>query len=137
MKLQFEIFGEVSRSHVYNCDTFNENKPASSGATYLSSSSSAVYKSMVEADPDAIWLMQGWLFVDSPSFWADDAIAAYLSGVSDDGLIVLDLTSDNTPVWNKIAANHKPFIWCMLHNYGGSRALYGNLTLLANNPIQV
>ncbi len=62
--------------------------------------------------------MQAWLFVDNPTFWQDDQIKYYLSGVPDDALILLDLTSEETPIWNKIAANNKPFIWCMLHNYG-------------------
>lgn len=68
-------------------------------------------------------------------FWSDEAIAAYLSGVPDYGMIILDLSSEDLPVWNKISANNKQFIYCMLHNYGGSRALYGNLTLLTTDPI--
>jgi len=74
--------------------------------------------------------MQAWLFVDNPTFWQDDQIKYYLSGVPDDSLILLDLTSEETPIWNKIAANNKPFIWCMLHNYGGARSLYGDLSNL-------
>ncbi len=62
--------------------------------------------------------MQAWLFVNDPAFWQDDQIKYYLSGVPDDSLILLDLTSEETPIWTKIAANNKPFIWCMLHNYG-------------------
>lgn len=136
LEYQVQIFGEVAKSHVYNCDTFNENKPASSDFDYLAGSSSAVYNSMISADPDAVWLMQGWLFVNDP-FWVDDNIASYLAGVPDNGMIILDLAAEDLPVWNKIAANKKQFIWCMLHNYGGSRALYGNLTLLATDPISV
>lgn len=136
LQLQTEIFGEVAKSHIYNCDTFNENKPASSDPDYLAGSSAAVYNSMIAADPDAIWLMQGWLFVNDP-FWTDDNIESYLAGVPDDGMIILDLTSEDVPVWNKIATNKKQFIWCMLHNYGGFRALYGNMSLLATDPINV
>ena len=137
LTLQFEMFGEVAKSHIYNCDTFNENKPASSDYDYLSGSSAAVYNSMIAADPDAVWLMQGWLFVNDRSFWTDENIQSYLAGVPDHAMIILDLSSEDLPVWDKIAANNKQFIWCMLHNYGGSRALYGNLTLLATDPIQV
>jgi alpha-N-acetylglucosaminidase len=137
LELQFQIFGETAKSHIYNCDTFNENKPASSDPTYLAGSSSAVYNSMIAADPDAIWLMQGWLFVNDRTFWTDTNIQSYLAGVPDHGMVILDLSSEDLPVWNKIAANQKQFIWCMLHNYGGSRALYGNLTLLATDPIDV
>ena len=31
-------------------------------------------------DPDAVWLMQGWLFLDE-SFWGEDQIRALLSAV--------------------------------------------------------
>jgi alpha-N-acetylglucosaminidase len=50
-------------------------------------------------------------------------------------MIILDLSSEDLPVWDKISANNKQFIYCMLHNYGGRRALYGNLTLIASDPL--
>jgi hypothetical protein len=78
LELQFSIFGENAKSHIYNADTFNENLPETSDPSYLASSSTAVYNSMIAADPDAIWVMQGWMFVYQPYFWTDDAIAAYL-----------------------------------------------------------
>lgn len=134
LQLQDEVFGTFKLSHMYNADTFNENKPNSNDTEYLSSSSRAVYESMVAGDPEATWLMQGWLFVEDPTFWTDPSIAAYLSGVPDDKMIILDLTAEEDPVWSKIAANNKRFVWCMLHNYGGARALYGNLTHLSLAP---
>jgi alpha-N-acetylglucosaminidase len=137
LEKQVQIFGETANSHIYNCDTFNENKPASSDPDYLSSSSQAVYQSMIAADPDAVWLMQGWLFVNDREFWTDENIKHYLSGAPDSGMIVLDLSSEDLPVWDKISSNGKQFIWCMLHNYGGSRALYGDLSLLSTDPISV
>ena len=30
---------------------------------------------------EAIWLMQGWLFVNAADFWTDTAIEYYLSGI--------------------------------------------------------
>ena len=44
--------------------------------------STAVYAGMTKADPDAIWLMQGWLFINE--WWTEEhpgAVSAYLSGV--------------------------------------------------------
>lgn len=138
LEQQFALWGEdVAKSHIYNADTFNENKPASSEYSYLAGSSAAVYNSMIAADPEAIWLMQGWLFVNDRTFWTDENIASYLAGVPDHGLVILDLSSEDLPVWDKIAANQKQFLWCMLHNYGGRRALYGDLTLLSTDPYRV
>ena len=42
--------------------TDNEMVPPTDDPAYLASSSANVYAAMSKADPDAIWLMQGWLF---------------------------------------------------------------------------
>ncbi len=77
--------------------------------------------------------MQGWLFL-SREFWTNEAIAAYLSGVPRDAILVLDLSALNRPVWPHLVANRVPFVWCLLHNFGGRRALYGNLPGIAAQP---
>lgn len=52
-------------------------------------------------------------------------------------MIILDLSSDEFPVWSKTDSYYgKPFLWCMVHNYGGVRAIYGNLSTIANDPIE-
>ena len=56
---------------------------------------------MSAADSSAVWLMQGWLFVDPPAeqqFWVPNTTRAYLSGVPDDKLVVLDLFAEVVPV---------------------------------------
>ena len=45
----------------------NEMEPKESDDAFLNASSAAVYAAMSGADPDAIWLMQGWLFHET--FW--------------------------------------------------------------------
>ncbi len=51
-------------------------------------------------------------------------------------MIILDLSAEQVPIWSKTQSFFgKPFIWCMLHNYGGTRGLYGNLTAIALEPI--
>lgn len=42
--------------------------------------------------------MQGWLFHES--FWTNANIEAYLRGVPDDAMIILDLNTEATPVWS-------------------------------------
>lgn len=44
-------------------------------------------------DPEGVYLMQGWLFHDT-TFWTDEHIAAYLSGVPNEKMIILDLNTD-------------------------------------------
>eukprot|EP00298_Acanthocystis_sp_HF-20_P015754 c21253_g1_i1.p1 GENE.c21253_g1_i1~~c21253_g1_i1.p1 ORF type:complete len:856 (+),score=345.19 c21253_g1_i1:18-2585(+) len=131
MKYQSEEFG--FGEHIYNCDTFNEMDPSSNDTNYLKSYSAAVYNAMYSFDPDAVWLMQGWLF--HSSFWNSQTISSYLSGVADDRMIILDLNSEQSPLWTDFVQNNKSFIWCLLHNYGGMRDLHGNISLVSTNPI--
>lgn len=42
-------------------------------------------------------MMQGWLF--HSKFWNNSNINAYLSGVPNDAMIILDLDTENWPVW--------------------------------------
>ena len=42
---------------------------------------------MRDADPEAVWVMQGWLFVNNPGFWKPPQGRALLTSVPDDQLI--------------------------------------------------
>jgi alpha-N-acetylglucosaminidase len=44
---------------------YNEMAPYSMNTGYLSNSTAAVYAAMTEADPEAVWILQGWMFVNS------------------------------------------------------------------------
>ncbi|KAF6143276.1 hypothetical protein GIB67_039059, partial [Kingdonia uniflora] len=55
-------------SHIYNCDTFDENTPPADDPEYISSLGATIFKAMQSGDKDAVWLMQGWLFTYDP-FW--------------------------------------------------------------------
>ena len=51
-------------------------------------------------------------------------------------MIILDLNSEASPVWSSTQSYYgKPFIWCLLHNYGGTRGIYGNLTNIGTSPV--
>ena len=80
--------------------------------------------------------MRPLYFFLSSGFWSDTRIEAFLSKVPDDRMIILDLDSNRAPVWSYTQSYFgKPFIWCLLHNFGGTRAIYGNLTTVATSPI--
>ena len=74
--------------------------------------------------------------ISSPGFWNNTRIEAFLSKVPDNRMIILDLNSEASPVWIYTHSYFgKPFIWCLLHNFGGTRGIYGNLTRIATGPI--
>lgn len=51
-------------------------------------------------------------------------------------MIILDLACDLQPKWKSTRSFYgKPFIWCLIHNLGGARGIYGNLSGIANQPV--
>ena len=111
-------------SHVYQCDTFNEMNPPSNDSNYLSSSSKLLYQSMANADKDAVWLIQGWLFLNP--WWNPGEMKAYLSGVANESMIILDLDSNDGPVYDKTNSYYgKGFVWNTLLNGGGRPGMLG------------
>ncbi|XP_059151903.1 LOW QUALITY PROTEIN: alpha-N-acetylglucosaminidase-like [Physella acuta] len=117
---------EFGTDHIYNADTFNEMTPTSSDPTYISNAGKAVYYGMLAGDPQAVWLMQGWLFYDP--YWTPTLVKALVTSVPQERLIVLDLDSENGPLYQNFESYYgQPFIWCMLHNFGViwcSRSVY-------------
>lgn len=98
-------------------------------AKRLAAYGKAIYDSIRASRPDAVWVMQGWLFGADRHFWDPPAVAAYLSEVPDDKLMILDIGNDRYPdVWrNAKAFGGKPWIYGYVHNYGGSNPVYGDL----------
>lgn len=135
LKIQREAFGEVT--HVYTLDQYNENVPASGDTGYLSNISSSTFASLRAVDPEAIWMMQGWEFFDLESFWTAERVEAFLEGAPEpDSMIILDLYSEAEPQWSRLESYFgKIWVWCELHNYGGSLGWEGNLATLASNPL--
>jgi len=98
-------------------------------ARQLKTYGQALSRSIRDARPDAVLVMQGWLFGADRAFWTPEAIAAFLDGAPDDSLMVLDIGNDRYPdVWKRAGAFHgKPWIYGYVHNYGGSNPIYGDL----------
>lgn len=88
-----------------------------------------LFHSITAAAPKATWVMQGWLFGADKAFWTPDAIAAFLSKVPDDRMLILDIGNDRYPgIWQKTEAfDGKSWVYGYVHNYGGSNPVYGDL----------
>jgi len=132
LEKQTKLFGT---NHLYSSDTFNENEPPSDDPAFLSKLSARVYEGMKQADPQAIWVMQGWLFYSDRKFWNDAQIKALLDAVPNQNMIILDLAAEIKPVWKYTNAFYgKPWIWSMLNNFGGNTNLFGRMEGAANDP---
>lgn len=98
-------------------------------AQRLADYGAALYASVAQARPGAVWVMQGWLFGADKAFWDADAIAAFLSRIPDEKMMILDIGNDRYPdVWTRAEAfRGKSWIYGYVHNYGGSNPVYGDL----------
>ncbi|XP_055341873.1 alpha-N-acetylglucosaminidase-like isoform X2 [Paramacrobiotus metropolitanus] len=125
-------------SHFYNVDTFNEQKPRDpSGwdAEFIRETIAVSYAGMRQADPNAFWVMQAWMLTFDTEFWTPDRTAALLTAIPTGRLIMLDLYAEVLPTYNTTRSFYgQPFIWCMLHNFGGVLGLYGRLTSVSTGP---
>ncbi|KAJ0095775.1 hypothetical protein Patl1_17155 [Pistacia atlantica] len=134
IRLQVAEYGDVT--DIYNCDTFNENSPPTNDPKFISSLGAAVYKAMAKGDKDAVWLMQGWLFYSDSVFWKPPQMKALLHSVPVGKMIVLDLFADVKPIWKTSSQFYgTPYVWCMLHNFGGNIEMYGILDAISSGPV--
>ncbi|KAB0799964.1 hypothetical protein PPYR_07844 [Photinus pyralis] len=123
-----ELIQEFGTNHVYSCDTFNEMLPDNRDVSYLQKMGRAVYSGMSSSDANAIWVMQNWLFVHEITFWTPERAKALLTSVPQGKMLVLDLQSEQHPQYNRFHSYYgQPFIWCMLHDFGGTLGMFGSL----------
>ncbi|KAI1176547.1 glycoside hydrolase family 89 protein [Nemania sp. FL0916] len=133
---QKAYYGNVT--NFWTLDQFNENNPASGDLDYLQSVSKNTWNSLKAADPEAIWIMQGWLFSSNSAFWTNDRIQSFLGGVTvNSDMLILDLFSESQPQWQRTNSFYgKPWVWCQLHDYGGNYGLYGQIMNVTENSIE-
>jgi alpha-N-acetylglucosaminidase len=128
---QTRLFGT---DHLYASDTFIEMSPPSSDPAFLADMGRAVLGAMSDADPAAVWVMQGWLFVNNPGFWKPPQAQALLTSVPDDRLLVLDLMCESDPAWRKTESFYgKPWVFCIIQTFGDTVSLHGGLPRIAAN----
>lgn len=121
--------------HLYASDTFIEMSPPSGEPEFLANMGKAVYGAMAAADPEAVWVMQGWIFVNNPNFWKPPQAKALLGAVPDNRMILLDLFCESNASWKQTEAFYgKPWVWCIVHNFGGVRGLWGDLNVIGRDP---
>lgn len=131
IRAQHELFDGTD--HLYAADPFIEMTPPTRDATEIAAVAQAIYTGMRAADDEAIWLLQSWPFTYHEDYWTAERVRAFLDAVPDDRMLILDLWSEHRPVAASLDSA-KPWIWCMLHNFGGRPGMYGKLGTLAYAP---
>jgi len=125
MEEQLSRFGT---DHLYAADTFIEMTPPSGEPEFLADLSRAILAGMTATDPEAVWVLQGWIFLNQRHFWTPERIHAFLDAVDDERMLVLDLYCESAPQWNRTEAFcGKPWLWCNVQNFGNNVHLGGAL----------
>ncbi len=127
---QTEMYGT---DHYYSADCFNEVNPDTDDTEFLANMSKSVYQSIAAADSQAVWVMQAWfLHYSINDFWKEPQSKALIGGVPDDKMIILDLYGERHPTWKKRSSFYgKPWIWNVLHNFGGRTSMSGKIDDMA------
>lgn len=144
---------EFGKNEFYLADSFNEmdvplSENKETALAELSGYGESVYRSIKEANKDAVWVMQGWTFPyqqkDGKLFWTPERLNALISKVPNDKLLMLDLANEyNKEVW-KIEPSWKMYngfwgkqwIYSFIPNMGGKTSLNGMLNIYANLPYE-
>lgn len=131
-----EKFGKCQ---YYLSDSFNEMEIPHDHAL-MTAYGDAIYKSIRDANPDAVWTMQGWTLGYQRSSWGDGILKALLKNVPDDKFMALDMATDynrcfwNAPYdWDTYEGFYgKEWVWSVIPNMGGKTAFTGFIDYYAN-----
>lgn len=134
-----EKFG---RCEYYLSDSFNEMEIPQDKAL-MTSYGDAIYKSISDANPDAVWVMQGWTVGFQRDSWGNGIFEALVKNVPDEKFMMLDMATDYNKTWWKSSYNWdyydafygKPWVWSVIPNMGGKTAFTGVIDYYANGRL--
>ena len=120
---QKNVFGDVS--HYYATDPFHEG--GNTGGLDTAAIFSEAQKEMLKSDKDAIWVMQQW---------QGNLDATKMSQLDKSKTLPLVLHADMKPgEKDDFERWETPWVYCMLHDFGGRMGLDGEVPVIAVDPI--
>jgi alpha-N-acetylglucosaminidase len=139
---------EFGKCKYFLADSFNEmqipetDKPVTE---LLADYGSAIYESLKAANPDAVWVVQGWMFTYQRNIWNKKTTNTLFSRIPDDKLMILDYAYEYNGIAYKNGYNYdvfegynnKPWIYGFMLNSGGKTGHTGVHDYYATNPIEM
>lgn len=118
------------KSDYYSIDPFHEAKNLPANLDF-GKAGQAIMKAMKRANPEAVWVVQGWTENPRPEM---------MKALNPGDLLILDLFSECRPMWgipsiwkrDKGYENHH-WLFCLLENFGGNVGLHGRMDQLLEN----
>lgn len=93
----------------------------------------AAFAGMTRTDPDAVWYYQGWILGGQFSY-----IKGLTEAVPRGRLVISDMWCEGGGgIWKSNGAFSffgAPFVWGVLHNFGGNVGLWGDVSSLNSGP---
>lgn len=110
-------------SKYYSMDPFHEG--GNSDGVDLAASGQAIMAAMKRANPEAVWVVQGW---------QENPRQAMIQSLKNGDMAVLDLQAENEPMWCSRADSFSGHDWlfCMLLNFGGNVGLHGRMQAMVD-----
>ncbi len=141
---------EFGECHYYLVDSFNEmdipfpEKGNPERYETAASYGEKVYESIKLANPDAVWVMQGWMFGYQRYIWDYETLGALVSRVPDQKMLLLDLAVDyNKHFWHSEVNweyykgfYDKQWVYSVIPNMGGKVGMTGVLDFYANGHLE-
>lgn len=119
---QARLFGNA---HYFGGDPFHEGKIENID---LKEAGAGIYSAMRRASPGATWVMQAW--EQNPS-------EKLLEGIPQEATLILDLFGESQPEFKeRNGFGGRPWVWCIVSNFGGKVGLYGQMGKIAQGPIE-
>ncbi|MCK5834166.1 MAG: alpha-N-acetylglucosaminidase N-terminal domain-containing protein, partial [Lentisphaeria bacterium] len=116
-----EFEKEFGKQKYFLIDTFNELKklPSVPGKTteeVMAAYGENVAGQLEEANPGAVWALQGWIFYYQRHLWSPKVVKSLFSKVPNDRMLIFDMMG----VWKSYDAFYgKPWVYGMITNMGG------------------
>lgn len=140
---------EFGKCDYYLADSFNEMdipfppKGDPSRYSLLADYGDKVYSAIKAGNPDAVWVMQGWMFGYQQDIWDYETLAALVSKVPDDKILLLDLAADYNKCFWHTEYNWeyykgffgKQWVYSVIPNMGGKTGMTGILDFYANGRL--
>lgn len=112
------------KARFFSMDPFHEG--GSSRGVDLALTGEAIMQAIKRAEPEAVWVIMAWQGNPHP---------AMIDGLKAGDLMVLDLSSENYPMWGDRESQcyrekgfrQHDWLYCMLLNYGGNVGMYGRM----------
>ena len=118
---QKEVYGDIT--DYYAVDPFHEG--GDTGGMNSAKIYGTIQNKMIEHDNNAIWVIQ---------HWQGNPDNTKLSGLTNkEQALILDLNSDLNPDYKRFDNQDIPWVWNMLHNFGGRMGLDGQVETVATS----